>query len=200
MFIALLTGLALGVVTSVPPGPVAALAVRAALQGRRRAVVALALGSALVEGTYAVLAGVGVSAVLVRVPALVHILYGVGGCVLVAFGAHCLRGAAQARRRDETAPQGTAPALAAGIVMTITNPVPLVSWIGVAGTFFSRFDRIELTTAAVGVVAGVLAWIAGVGLVSGRAGVSLGTAMGLSRAVGVLLVVGGAYFLVRAAA
>jgi len=201
MLTALVTGLALGVVTSVPPGPVAALAVRAALENRRRAVVALALGSALVEGTYAIFAGLGVSAVLVRAPVLVSILHAVGGCVLLAFGAHCLREGARARPRAEARPaDGAAGALVAGFVLTITNPVPILSWIAVAGTFFSAFDRRELAVAAAGVVVGVLAWISGVGLVSGRLASARVSPLQVSRVVGLLFVVGGAYFLVRAMA
>ena len=202
MFTAFATGLAVGVVTSVPPGPVAALVLRAALAGRRRAVVGLAFGSALVEGGYAVLAALGVSAVLVRVPALVSVLYAVGGCVLLAFGAHCLRAAGVARSNQPPLGRdaGAGSAVLTGVLLTVSNPVPLVSWIAVAGTFFSTFDRLELQAAGVGVVSGVLAWIAAVGLISGRLGASAAVASGLSRAVGVLLVIGGAYFLVRAMA
>lgn len=87
MLIAVLVGYVAAFVASMPvAGPVAALIVRHALEGRSRSALMLAMGTGLAEGLYALLALWGFSTVLEDWPAIIPISKAVAAVILIALG------------------------------------------------------------------------------------------------------------------
>ncbi|MCC6624259.1 MAG: LysE family transporter [Deltaproteobacteria bacterium] len=87
MLLAALVGFVAAFIASMPvAGPVAALIVRHALEGRTRSAVMIALGTGLAEGLYALLALWGFATVLDDAPAIIPISKAVAAVILIALG------------------------------------------------------------------------------------------------------------------
>jgi len=87
MLIAALVGFVAAFIASMPvAGPVAALIVRHALEGRARAAVMIAIGTGLAEGLYALLALWGFATVLDDAPAIIPISKALAAVILIALG------------------------------------------------------------------------------------------------------------------
>lgn len=87
MLMAALTGLVAAFIASMPvAGPVAALVVRHALEGRPKSALALGLGTGLAEGIYAFLALWGFSTFLADYPIIVPISKVVAAVILIGLG------------------------------------------------------------------------------------------------------------------
>ncbi len=200
MIAALLTGVVVGFVVSVPLGPVAAVTIRMALRRDRRTALALAVGSGAVDSVYAVLAYLGVAQILAREPRAMTAMYAIGAVVLAVLGVQSLR--ERPPPADSHAdPAGLARGLATGALLTATNPAAILLWIGLAGTAFAGLALPRMVAAAIGVGLGGIAWLAGVAELSLRGGALFGArAVWIVRGIGGLLLVASAYSLWNALA
>jgi threonine/homoserine/homoserine lactone efflux protein len=126
MIAALLVGLALGYIGSIPAaGPLALLIVASGLARDLRRGVYLAVGGATAEGLYALLAFWGASEVLPRHPLLLPAARGVGAVLLVLVGASFVRrkGAFPERERPPSArPRWHHGAALLGFSLVALNP------------------------------------------------------------------------------
>lgn len=87
MLIAALVGLVAAFLASMPvAGPIAALVVRHALEGRPKTAMMLGFGTGLAEGIYAFLALWGFSAILVQYPVVIPISKIVAAVILIGLG------------------------------------------------------------------------------------------------------------------
>ncbi|MBL8784188.1 MAG: LysE family transporter [Deltaproteobacteria bacterium] len=87
MLIAALVGLVAAFLASMPvAGPIAALVVRHALEGRPKTAMMLGFGTGLAEGVYAFLALWGFSAILVQYPVVIPISKIVAAIILIGLG------------------------------------------------------------------------------------------------------------------
>lgn len=87
MLIAALVGLVAAFLASMPvAGPIAALVVRHALEGRPKTAMMLGFGTGLAEGIYAFLALWGFSAILVQYPVVIPVSKIVAALILIGLG------------------------------------------------------------------------------------------------------------------
>lgn len=186
---ALVTGIVLGFVTSIPLGPVAGMVIQLAVRHDRQAAYLCGFGCAAVDGAYSLAAALGVARLLDAWPPAVPAMYALGGLVLTAFGVMTWR---EWPKRGSTASSRPAPprrrAFFSGVALSATNPVPLLAWIGLSGTVMATLPRHSIALFAAGVVAGVLAWFSLVTELTLRGKVLLGRHHRVvPRIVGVLL-------------
>lgn len=149
-------GLGLGVAVAAQVGPISLLCARSVLRGRWSAGVAIGLGAAVIDVSYAALGVAGVSPLL-RVGPL-RLVLGLGGAaVLVVLGFRTFWSALRVRGGLETAAEVASPgrALATSLVATASNPLTILYWAGV-------FAAASVASVAHG-VSGAAVMLAGIG-------------------------------------
>jgi L-lysine exporter family protein LysE/ArgO len=163
----LLSALLLGVVVAIPPGSVTVVAVQRALRFGFRNSVFFSLGSATADIIYLVLVWIGVAHLVAGSRAVKIALWFACGAILVLLGIVSI---VSLRRKPAsetgiTGLQTNRPAtFVSGVLVTLTNPVTVAGWIGVAGNFFltwqarypgsKDFGAITIVC----IMAGVLGW------------------------------------------
>lgn len=171
--IALLIGLALGIGSSLAPGP-CGLAVLSAAQHRGRvAAVATAVGAALGDATYAALGLVGVARAFERWPQLPAVLHAISGAVLIGYGVHVWR----ARPRGDAArvPEaGPWRGLAIGYSLLVGNPGALLTWTVFVGPAFGDASPGRQIAPVAGIACGTAGWFSLVAVAASRARARLG--------------------------
>ncbi|MBI2898045.1 MAG: LysE family transporter [Deltaproteobacteria bacterium] len=157
---ALVTGIVLGFVTSIPLGPVAGMVVQLAVRHDRQAAYLCGLGCAAVDGAFSLAAALGVSRLLESWPPAVPAMYALGGLVLTGFGWLTLRERPSAAHPSspDRPPPPRRRAFFTGVALSATNPVPLLAWVGLSGTVMATLPRQGIALFSAGVVGGVLAW------------------------------------------
>lgn len=197
MLLAFALGCVLGYVGSIPAaGPLAILIANAALDGRRRRALSLAVGGAIAEGAWAVVAASGFGWVLSAQPALERVLRLAGGGLALALGV-ALLAARQGRRAGEV-PAERASALAVGFLLVALNPAFLATWLAFCALLAAHPS---LSAAAsprhalalgVGAALGVFGWFSTLGaLVSRYRDSAVAWQRWLTRLVAVVLCVAG---------
>ncbi len=166
MLTAALIGFLLGFLGSIPvAGPIAALVVARAFQGRFRAGLFISLGAGLAEAAYACLAFFGFSAVVKRYPAVLPLCQGAGAVILAVLGVLLIR-----RPPVGDVSPGDAPpprdrfsgGFLLGFSITALNPTFLATWSAAVATLFATgwVDRSPglAVPFALGVCGGIVAW------------------------------------------
>jgi arginine exporter protein ArgO len=198
-----LLGALIGAVTGVPIGPVNVAIIQAAYRHHVKRAIAVGLGGALGDFTYALLGILGLGPVIDSHPVLPPILYGVSGLVLVVYGAITVRS-----RPVDTASKTAADAggayfwsgLGTGAMLILLNPAALIAWLVVVGAAFAGVDPIEGMSAAFGIFAGSMTWFTVVAYLADHGKKVLGEkALWITRVVGFLLLCFGLFSLARAA-
>jgi L-lysine exporter family protein LysE/ArgO len=162
----------LGIGAAAPIGPVNVEIARRTLHGGFRPGFALGCGAVSVDVLYAILSSQGIKRVIDR-PGVVTVL-GVGGVgMLLYLAALSFRGAWRATRTDPLACEPTATrrdgatrrmrgAYAAGVLMTLLNPLTLAFWFvavpGALGPITEEPSR-DLPMICAGVFLGTLGWV-----------------------------------------
>lgn len=150
-----ISGLLLGAVYVLPPGPVTIETVQRGMRGGTPAAVAVQLGAVGGDLCYAALMVSGLSSLLGH-SALQHWLGLLGAALLVALGLASLRdrGVCDLRPAKESvgvgADHGLGRHLAAGLALGLANPFSVAFWLAVGGT------ALQNPTALSGFVAGAL--------------------------------------------
>lgn len=180
MLLPLLIGFAFGYIGSIPvAGPISVLVLNLGLAHDPRHALYLAVGGALAEGLYALLAFWGLSAMLARYPMVLPGSRAAGAAILLALGLVMLlrkvRGSAPAGATAGADPQGRTPAtsnprtpngnkrsFALGFLITAINPTLLVTWTaavtGLNATGLLAMDRSEALPFAAAACIGIVAW------------------------------------------
>jgi threonine/homoserine/homoserine lactone efflux protein len=193
-----LFGLALGIGSSVVPGP-CGLAVLAAAQthGRARA-VATAIGAALGDAVYVTLGVAGAGRVFAAHPSIVPIIQAISGVMVIAYAAYMIT-----RARVET---GTAKPVRGGawrgtfvgLGLSLANPAVLVTWVILVGGVLGPEPTAGQVAAIFGISLGTAMWFSGVGLLAQRGLIARQALLGqITRVVCVLLIVYGGTLLGR---
>jgi L-lysine exporter family protein LysE/ArgO len=163
----LVSAFLLGVVVAIPPGSVTVVAVQRALQLGFRNSVFFSLGSACSDVFYLSLVWLGVAHLVSGNRALKIGLWFACGAILVVLG---LVSIASLRKTKNDADllagfQASRPAtFVSGVLVTLTNPLTIVGWIGVAGNFFLTWGEKYPASRGLGAVTiacimtGVLGW------------------------------------------
>jgi threonine/homoserine/homoserine lactone efflux protein len=201
--IALLAGFLMAFVGSMPPtGPVAVLVLERGVQRKYREARAIAVGCALAESGYALLAASGLNVLFERAPAVEVVARVVAIGVLVGLGIHFLR-FTPAPAEPAGEPQdlrGLRRAFLVGLGIAAGNPVLIITWSTSIAALYSlsgmRFDPLARAGFAVGVASGIVVWfftmVALIRRFSDR--VTLRLAERLVRGAGLMLIGMGLFF------
>jgi threonine/homoserine/homoserine lactone efflux protein len=164
MLIALLLGFVLGFLGSIPiAGPVAAMVLERAATRRAREARAIAMGAALAESGYALMAFWGLTTVLSRFPRLLPASRFVGASMFVAIGCYFLlrKGKAEPNQPGGGSSSGGAKWLL-GFLATALNPTLLLTWTTVITALHTtgllRTEPIDALPFAGGAGAGIITW------------------------------------------
>jgi threonine/homoserine/homoserine lactone efflux protein len=155
-------GVLLGLTIAVPVGPMALLAVQHTLARGLREGLFASLGAATGDTLYALTAALGLTLVTASVTAHRAALQLGGGALLIALGALALRGGGA---RQTPLSSGPLPAYLAGLLLTITNPITVLTFGAILLHAPSRGPAAAL---AAGTFAGSFAWYAALCLAAGR--------------------------------
>lgn len=204
MLLTLLVGFGFGYVGSMPvAGPISVLVLHLGLAHDARHAIYVAVGGAVAESLYALLAFWGLSAILTRYPVVLPASRLVGACLLLALGLVMLltrmRGATPQTQRT-----GNKRSFVLGFLITALNPTLIITWTAAVGALHSTgllaMDQAQAPPFAAAVCAGIVAWFLTllwlVGKWRNRVGIeSLGR---FKRAMGAVLVAAGGWMLLRA--
>ena len=159
-------GFLLGWVGSMPiAGAASVFIVQRGLAGRWRNGLAMALGSALVEGTWCLLVLVGASRVLGRWPLVADFARAIGGMVVTGLGVYFLR------RHTSLPTSGRIPDpprrslggdFRNGAVLVAANPLVPINWLALvtAAASLGLDPNVSPPRFAAGVSLGVVSWFA----------------------------------------
>jgi putative LysE/RhtB family amino acid efflux pump len=193
---AVLAGLGLGLAVAAGFGPISVLALSSGLRHGFAPAFGVGLGAALVDGLYALLAALGLAALVPGAE-----LQLVGGVALLYIGWRMLRPSAG----NGVALRSLGRGLGVSFAATLANPLTIVSWAAaftavVPGLGLSRVETIAVLPPAI--AAGTLTWFTLLAAGSSLAGRRLGPGAlrAASTIAGVAIIGFGAVFVVRGAA
>ena len=170
LFLYLLKGVAVGFVIAVPVGPVGVLCVRRTIFEGRLFGFLSGLGAASADTIFGVVAGFGLTVVSDLLLGYQGWLRMAGGLFLVYIGANALRKRIVRSAAPVTNAENLFGAYFSTFVLTITNPVTILAFLGIfAGVGFSG-EEATLGRAAIlvaGVLLGSLIWWLGISLGAG---------------------------------
>jgi putative LysE/RhtB family amino acid efflux pump len=164
---ALVAGFLLGVGVAAGLGPISLLCISSGLKNGFRPAFGVGLGAAIVDGLYALAAGLGAAALIAGRTA--DGLRVVGGLTLVVVAWHTWHAEAGGR----AALDRFGRALRVSLLATLANPSTIVYW---AGTFAATVPALKLskqvtaTILPLGVFLGSLTWFLGLSTAAGTAG------------------------------
>lgn len=207
MLLTLLVGFAFGYLGSMPvAGPISVLVLHLGLAHDPRHALHVAVGGAVAEGAYALVAFWGLSTVLAAYPVILPVSRMVGAALLLTLGmVMALRRVRGATPPDpQGPPKGRKRSLALGFLVTAVNPTLIVTWSAAVGALHATglvdMDRAAALPFAGSVALGIIAWfLTLLWLVARwRHRVSLESIGRFMRLMGVALVAAGAWMAVRA--
>ncbi len=161
---AALYGVILGAATGVPLGVVNVSVVAAARQVGRRHATMIGLGGALADSVHAGLAFAGLAPLLAAQPAVMRGLAIASAVIVIGYAIAIARA-----RPDARPPRSQVGGFATGLVLTLTNPAPLLAWIAVATALLPGASVAVGLAGAVGVGLGSAAWFAVLAAIAARA-------------------------------
>ncbi len=160
MLILLLKGLILGFSIAAPVGPIGLLCIQRSLHDGLRIGLLTGLGAALADGVYGLIAGLGLTAVsswLIEYQSWIQCL---GGLFLIYLGIQFLRKKATPESKAKYETSGI-KALSSTFLLTITNPMTVLSFIAVfagLGLGSGKTNFIHAFALVFGIVAGSALW------------------------------------------
>ncbi|WP_371311980.1 LysE family translocator [Pseudovibrio flavus] len=170
-----LAGLAIGVLTSAPVGPVNVMVIRRALHYGFWPGFFSGLGAVFADGLFAAAAAFGIAAVVLVVDDYFTIIELVGGLLLLVFGVSVMRSHPHLEGQDR--PRSIARGSIAAFFMTIANPGTFLGFVAIFGSLGSlalKPDDPEATGLLVlAVMAGAVCWWAFLSFTAARLRVAI---------------------------
>ena len=192
-------GIAAGILTGVPIGPVNVAVIDAAYRHTLRRALAVGMGGAVADALYAILGVLGITPILKSNPSIPPILNAVSGAVLIVYGLLTAR-SRPVSPIDAEAPRSPNPSkdmwsgFTVGVALIFLNPAALVTWVIVVGKTIPDANSVEGLATAGGILIGSFAWFAAVALLTQRGKHLLGeTFTWIPRVLGICLVIYGLY-------
>lgn len=201
-------GFALGFIASVPvAGAVSVFITQRGLAGRWRNGLALAAGSALVEGAWCLVILAGANHLLERWPVVGEVARWVGAAVLMGLGAYFLRrhtSLPATGRLPEPSRRSLGADLGNGAMLVAFNPMVPFNWLALitAATALGLDPDLPPAPFAMGVALGVFTWFSALlaALSAARHRLTARQIDLALKALGVVLVLAGLYVVCREAA
>ncbi len=157
----LLTGLVIGFSIAVPVGPIGLLCIRRAITQGRVAGFASGLGAATSDAAFGLIAALGLTAIASALLEHRTWLQLIGGLFLVWLGISTLRSRPPAGTTNAPASRNLAAAYGSTFVLTLTNPMTILSFLGIfagAGLGVTKPGAMAGAMMVVGVFLGSAAW------------------------------------------
>jgi len=206
MLIPILVGFAFGYIGSMPvAGPISVLVLHLGLAHDSRKALYVAVGGAVAESLYALLAFWGLSTALDRYPVALPVSRAVGAGLLLALGLVMLLSRTRgATPRDQPPRKGRKRSFVLGFLITAVNPTLIVTWTAAVGALHATgllaMDQPEALPFAAAACAGIVAWFVTLLWLVGkwRDRVSAESLGRLKRVMGALLVAVGGWMALRA--
>jgi len=198
-----LIGAALGALTGVPIGPLNVAIIDAAYRHHLRRAIAVALGGAAADLTYASL-GIGLGHVLTAQKSVPPILYSVSGVVLIIYGILTVRAQpvdpGVAGQGDVEGKSYFWGGFGTGIALILLNPATLITWVVIVGSHMpDDITRAEGLATAIGIGSGSAMWFTVVAHLANHGKKLLGKkTVWLTRVVGLGLICYGVFSIGRA--
>ncbi|MBZ0288118.1 MAG: LysE family translocator [Anaerolineae bacterium] len=173
MFTMLIAAFTIGVAVAIPPGPVT-------ISGSQRAMTRgfwnachFYLGSIISDAFYALLVYFGLSALLANSDLFQLGMWVVGGGWLIWIGIEAIRARIDLHSGAATNARSTRwHTFRSGFFLTLFNPLVIVSWVALAGNFFSTlwskdWPPVESSglIAILAMLAGAMAWVLALALI-----------------------------------
>ncbi len=198
-----LIGAALGALTGIPIGPLNVAIIDAAYRHHLRRAIAVALGGAVADLTYASLGILGLGQLLTAHAIVPPILYSLSGVVLIGYGILTVRAQpvdpGVAGQEDVEGKSYFWGGFWTGIALILLNPATLITWVVIVGSAMADTTRSEGLAAAIGIGAGSALWFTVVAHLAHHGKKLLGKkTVWLTRIVGLALIVYGAFSIGRA--
>ena len=152
----LLKGMLIGIVIAVPVGPVGVLCIRRTILDGRLAGLFSGLGAATADSVFGIIAGFGLTVISDSLFYYQDLLRVGGAAFLLYVGISALVSDPMGKRRSEDDVHGLFGDFASTFVLTISNPVTILSFIAIFGAIGFTGDEATLVHAAI-LVAGV--WV-----------------------------------------
>lgn len=160
VILALIEGMTLGFLASIPLGPIGVLCIQRTLSRGRRAGFACGAGAATSDFVYAIAAGFSISMITNFVDEYSEFLIGAGAIVLIFLGIHMIRTKPDAAHADK--PSGRKVSLWQEYVqtffLTITNPLVLFTFLAAFSLMGVRDNIGERLMVIGGVLCGAMTW------------------------------------------
>jgi len=159
----IVSGVIIGIAVAAPIGPINLMAIRNTLSHGFWAGVFTGAGAVLGDGTFAVFAAFGITAVSEFVVSYATWIQIVGGVILIAVGARIMAAAPETSLQGEVVPRSRPVALVGSTyLLTITNPATLMGFIaifgGVGNLVSKPGDYASAAVMVAAVMAGSLIW------------------------------------------
>ncbi len=164
-------GLVLGLMIAAPVGPIGILCMRRTIQKGIWIGFATGLGAAFADGLFAIIAVLGVTAILEFIREYQLSIHIVGGIFLVFIAwhawhdkpkqpdaVHLPHGIKAPKQPVDAGFLSSIYALISGFVITITNPLTLFGTLALVATFGSLQNKVEASTLVGGIFAGSVLW------------------------------------------
>jgi len=193
-----LKGFILGVLASLPLGPISATVIDVAMRHQIARAISIAVGGALIDFIYCFFASVGLFATFERFPSLSRIFYLISGVVLIQMGVVIFTKKSSPIKKSKASQNARTifRGIIKGIFISIANPALILSWVLLAGTFLGGLRAADAFIASFGVFAGVLVAFYVIARLAGHGRVRFGEkALWVPRVAGLMLVAYGAYLL-----
>ncbi|HKQ68471.1 MAG TPA: LysE family transporter [Polyangiaceae bacterium] len=165
MWLTLLVGLALGFFGSIPvAGPTSILVLKNTLERGNRQGLDIAVGAAVGEAVYALVAFWGLTEALLRFPALVIVARVLGALLVIGIGVYLVVRKKKAEPEEARSVRDSLQGKrwARGFAIAIFNPTFIVTWTTVVtalhGASLLRMKPTDAIPFSLGVGAGIMAW------------------------------------------
>ncbi len=156
-----LDGIIVGVLASVPLGPIGVLIIQRTLQKGRFSGFFSGMGAALSDSVYAIVAGFSLSFIIDFIEEKQALLQLFGSVVLLGFGIFLfLSNPVGALRKQNTGASNYFNDFATTFAITITNPMILFIFLGIFAGFnlMENTEFIHVSAIVLGVFSGALLW------------------------------------------
>lgn len=189
----------LGISLAAPVGPVNVEVIRRGLKHGFFPAFMLSLGAASADATYSLLVYFGLAS-FITVPVVRSAIWILGAAVLIYLGWQNMRQYSEKIDLDQSEAKTSRNSFVAGYLITISNPLTVIWWLGVFGAILSSTAQTVTNTTALlnisAIISGVVLWFFALSMLLhwGKRFINEATMRYISVIAGLVLIGFGLYF------